>query len=624
MRSRSRLTLLFFFLVIIGSLIIAIWQYHQMIIAIYDGASAAMYRRLMRPFATGGDSIGQKPIRVALWHSDLSAEAAGISPRAFEAWVRFWERFCANEGFACRRLAGERLDAASLAEFNVLVLPTAVAMSDDEMEAVKRFLRAGHGVILHWATGTRDERGSWRESSLLQQVCGLELTGPIPESERPEFSAVLLSARSPLTLGLSAAQVIWLARYDGPLAARVLEPRTDVAGFWTPDTRWKPQPRSAPQEAAARAVIAHGSYLGGRFVWFGFPPTAPLRLEQQRAVTLLMRNAVAWASRQPIAWKRPWREDVSGAFVLSWSLDQPNEYDERLPALVRPYGIRLTSFVSRRLLEEAPELARRLAGHGPIGLWISEAEAAAAPSLEALIRARERVAAVNEGYPVGVRFPSDPVPDAWLEAFVRSGYAYLSTLDYSHLLPQVIRTHRRVPVFVRERELWQIPEIRWADIAATARGRLAGAVRLETIAQTVAEEGGLLHVTFQPDEVTPELLQQLEQVFTHAHRARIWITDMVDVLRFYQVWGHLRVSTTYPTPARSAIQISNTGARYSGDLAVFILVDKRYSSLDITPTTIASPPVHAFSEDGVVWRFDLARIPPGKNYLYHLMRPETP
>ena len=50
MRTRRRWAVFLFFMAVALTLIVALWQYHQMIVAIYDGASASVYRRMgVRP-----------------------------------------------------------------------------------------------------------------------------------------------------------------------------------------------------------------------------------------------------------------------------------------------------------------------------------------------------------------------------------------------------------------------------------------------------------------------------------------------------------------------------------------------------------------------------------------------
>ncbi len=624
MRTRGRWAALFFLLVVVITLTVAIWQYHQMIVAIYDGASASVYRRMMRPFASGSDSIGQKPVRIALWHAEAAGEVLGAPPRAFDEWVRQWEHFFARERFSYRRITGAALDVGALAEFNVLVLPTAVAMSNSEIEAVKRFLQRGNGVVMMWATGTRMETGAWRSASLLQQVGGLEITGPVPESDRAGVSSIAMSGRSPLTLGLPPGLVISVARYDEPLAARIREPRVEAVGAWIRASRWSPQSRLSMEDQRDRAVIAYGDYLGGRFVWFGFPLGAAARPDQAQAMDLLTRQAVAWAARQPIAYKMFWPENISGVFTLSWSLNHPDEFDERLPALAGQYRLPLTSFVSPRLVEEAPELVRRLANFGPVGLWeVDGDEVRQPPSIETLIRWREQIERLVGSRNVGARLSVPVVPDQWLDALVRAGYAYLSGTDYRHLLPQVVRTNRPLPVFARERELWLMPEMPLPDLEASVQSSRPLEYGIEAAVDAIAMEGGLLNLSLMAAQVDSTTMKRLDVILTRAKRARIWATDIVSVLEFYRVWGHLRVSTDYPTPNRSAIQISNTGTRYSGDLAVYILLARQAETVNITPTTLGSPSAHAFTADGITWRFDIARIPPGKNYLYHLYRTES-
>lgn len=623
-RTRKRLGFLLFILMVVGVLSIALWQYHQMIVGVYDGATASVYRRMLSPFRDApGEGLGHRPIRVALLRSDVTAAAMGAEAHGLDGLAQAWERFLTGERIPHRRIA-RLTDDGVLDDFNVLVMPAASALRDSEFEAIRRFLRRGNGVVMTWATGTRDEENRWRRFSLLQQVAGLELKGAVP-GDPDATASVLIDSRSPLAVGISPGFVLSLHRYDQPQFAAVREDRTRVTGAWSADARLEPHRLATPPFQGDRAVIANGEYLGGRFVWLGFTLSSIVETTEQRdAAHHLLRNALAWSSRQAMAYRPAWPEDVRSAFSLSWRIRHASDVDERLLALVSNYRMPLSSFLAEDVISEHPELVRRLATLGEVGLLHevdSTREDAPAPPPERLRRLHRALAEAAQNGPVGYSMHEQKLSSAWLEAILRAGFRYVSGTRYDHLMPTVVRTYRPVPVFTRSRELWMLPETAYTraggGMASNPRGNSGGMLDLFHIVHSL---GGYYNLSLAAEQVDTPLLQQLDEVLAAVKRERVWTASMREITEYYRVWGHVKVSTDYPTPNRTAIQISNTGVEPVRNLRVYVQLSDAKRQMDLQPTTLGTPPVQPVTGDGRLWHFDIPRLPPGKNFMYHLYR----
>ncbi len=617
LRSRKRLTLFFFFLMVIAVLVVALWQYHQMVVAVYDGASASVYRRMLRPFSSDFDSIGQHPIRIAL----LQAVPSDGEPAVGDGLVNQWEEMLTQQGFIVRRVATVQ-SRADLAGFNLVIVPGAVGLSDTELALIKDFVARGNGVIMSWAAGTRDKAGDWRDPWFLRHVAGIEVDMSVTDDETDGPMTVEFDAQSPFATGLEPGALLSVTRFDRPLTARVLESRTRVAGVRGENfASWREyDERLRPRPMRKRALIVHGDYLAGRFAWMGFTiSSGSAAPEQQAAFQQVIRNAVVWTTRQPITVKPHWPETIGSAFTMAWRISSAEDVDDRLPALARAYRIPLTSYVTPDMLRESGESVRSLATIGPVALLLSEdlsVRAGAPPSLAVLRTWREQLAEVNRGAPNGclIGFDTD---SEWMDRLVEAGYDYVARPDSAHGLPRLLRTHRRVPVLVRAHELWEFPDtpIEAGPTDATALLRLFEASH---------ETGALLHLSLSAAQIDDAVLQDLDDLFARIRRRRVWTAHAADVLDFYRVWGHLRVSSDYPTPHRYVVQVSNTGTRTASDFNVMIRLASPHRTLDISPTTLGTPAVHAVTEDGITWRFEIPRIPAGKNFIYHVYRSAAP
>ncbi len=613
-RSRKRLTLFVFFLLVLVSLVVALWQYHQMVVSVYDGASASVYRRMLRPFSGQYDSLGQRPVRVALigdaWSDDEQKSGEGL--------IRQWKKVLEDMGFGVRRIPTLR-SATDLRDFNLLVVSGHVPLSDHEIEWIKDYVAEGNGVIMSWAAGTRNHEGEWRDPWLLRHLAGIDLDIPPGDEETDSCMTVMFNAQSPLATGIEPGHMLSLTRFDRPLTARVIESRTRVAGGCLERTAltWAERDtKSHLEPLSKRAAIVHGDYLAGRFVWMGFTIAsgAPAP-EQQAAFQTVIRNAVLWTTRQPMVVKPNWPEAVDSAFTLAWRIRRPEDVDDRLPALARAYRIPLTSYVTPEVLRENEDLVQSLADAGPVALLLSAGvldPAGTPPTVSALRSWREQLAALNGDVPNGCSIGTD-AGTAWLDRLAEAGYDYVTRLDSSHGLPRLLREYRRVPIFVRPHGLWELPDLP----VEIGRG---DSTALRELFDSAHQAGGLLHLSLAAGQIDNERLQALDELFMHIRRRRVWTAHAAEVLVFYRIWGHLRVSSDYPTPNRYVLQVSNTGTRPAKDFKVMIRLAAMQQSLEVTPTTLGTPPVHPVTEDGITWRFDISRIPAGKNFVYHVYR----
>ncbi len=118
--------------------------------------------------------------RVAILFSQQSndywSNPGGVSSNpSYQEEFLAWYQLLLEEGIQADVVNYETLaDAQTLeARYDVLVLPSAAALSDDQMAAVEAYLRAGGRVLSTFQTGTLDEHGHVRQGTQLWQRLGL-------------------------------------------------------------------------------------------------------------------------------------------------------------------------------------------------------------------------------------------------------------------------------------------------------------------------------------------------------------------------------------------------------------------------------------------------------------------
>lgn len=256
-------------------------------------------------------------IRAAVLRSEFNADylagltnsnaAAAAARRNYLDIATFWERQFVQRRVDVEVISDQQL-LTDLHRFNVLVLPVVHCLSSDQGEAIKTFLKQGKGLILTHMTGNRDSSGAERGWSLTADITGgtplLDLR--VPEGEK---TLTLHAASStPLTANLKPGSHLEIAGYDQPIRLNLREPRTHSAAVWA--STGKLLTTDLRRDSAA----AFGTYLGGRFAWFGFTESGiPAKRELWEAFDAMVENAINWTGRRAVIDKRPWGEARSAA-----------------------------------------------------------------------------------------------------------------------------------------------------------------------------------------------------------------------------------------------------------------------------------------------------------------------
>ncbi|MFT5142708.1 MAG: hypothetical protein ACI80V_000517 [Rhodothermales bacterium] len=90
-----------------------------------------------------------------------------------------WRRFLVEKErqISFRDISDRDLESGDLSDYDVLVLPSVRAMSDEQITAVKKFMDEGGSVLATWTPGVYRPDGSWRGWSFVEDVFGVEFQG---------------------------------------------------------------------------------------------------------------------------------------------------------------------------------------------------------------------------------------------------------------------------------------------------------------------------------------------------------------------------------------------------------------------------------------------------------------
>ena len=567
-----------------------------------------------------------RPARVALLRSENSARLSVENPEFFYNLARQWEITLKESGIDYRVISDRELGAGIGNWPTVLVLPTAVCLSDGEREVIRAALNAGTGIVISGAVGARNADCSWRGWSYLQELTGLESPEAIDVTGQ-SFGA--FRGGQFFGEGVPTGYSLDIPRQE-LVVGRAAAP--DVV--WT-DWRFRPQ-RGASVADAALAV--HGVHNGGRFVWYGFKETLPEGRKLDRGVLDQFMNAnVRWSGREPLATIADWPGAKSAAVMIAEDIDSAGPSALPSAALFREAQVPATFFCRSQDAALAPGAMHDFAGAGemaiagdaePMGLNPKtsgenqkpqgERPAGSPPANPRFANARlalEKLAA----QPVLGFNPPQALWDAGTVAMLNdSGYSYyLDHYGAGRGVPELIETQHKkwlLPLSVH-----QIARIRRTapddfEVIADYSGPTPyGADLADAFVSDFRRSMyfGMLHTLMVRNDLlaAPENLPVLKSVVEQMKQQPVWIATGTDLTRWWERRARVRVESRTVNMRRIQVSVTNRGPEAIEKVTIFVHLPYRPKQIRVIPSLLgrALPETTLLSQDAVL-RLDFQRL----------------
>lgn len=316
-------------------------------------AAAGLAYRLMwlgvvtvEPLAPRVTCATPASLRVAIVHSEATARFLG-SGAVYDAHAGHWQKLARSLG-AKAELIGDAGLEAGLDAYGVVVLPSVVCIGEQGRAGIRAFLAAGGGVIVTWATGTRDENAEWQGWDFLRELTGAD-SFQSRDAEAPWF--VGFRARNPLAAGPPAGLRVQVASPD-----RLEATALDVDAYWS-DARLFP--RSAALSPSVQGALLHRE-RSGRVAWLGFHENAATG-DAAKLLETVLANSLAWVGRATRVEVEPWPAPHGSAVLLALDVDQSAENASyAAEALLRAGAPGTFFYPSERVddLRDTPSIAR--------------------------------------------------------------------------------------------------------------------------------------------------------------------------------------------------------------------------------------------------------------------------
>ena len=488
------------------------------------------------------------PVRVALVR-DPAAASYFTRSASYDSIIDRWATTLRAIGADTRIVAPAELATSNA---RVLIVPSAHCLSVATRDAIDRAGARAQGLIVTGAIGTMDARCRPIGYGLLVALTGASRAEAI---EKRDIAYVTFPSGGALATGIPPG-----TRLELDPAPYVALRRAGRDAFFSSFALHPEPARGAPLVDAA---VIRSRYARAPVAYWSFDLTAVNDLPWDRTIAqLLVRNAVAWAARTPLAEVEPWPEGKRAAAVLAQDVEDQFANARYALDSLRAAGVRGTYFLTSELARRHEGLTRAIAEHDEIGTH-SENHRLLGGEPADVQRRRLALTQVHLrdllGAPVtGLRPPEEQFDKATLAAWLEAGGTYVFGANNSRAAaPELLAIGSDTIVLLGRANVDDFDAVNLAS-----RGSLDGIVR-EYLGeyQKVRALGGLYLLSYHSQFLArPELVPALARI---ARRIRadtaVWLTTASDVVEWWRARAAVTARATRVDARTIRVDIRNTG-----------------------------------------------------------------
>ena len=270
--------------------------------------------------------------------------------------IQIWEVFLSKYKIAYKIISStEQLESI---QPGVLVLPSTVALSEREKQAVVGFRAKGGSILASWLTGVRNDKGEWLGFDFMANVLDVTVVGNTEDAEDDNF--MMPHGDSPITHHLPAGLRIWLERSKEWYPLRLLgrHPSAQIMDWSRTFTSGKPSSTIVFDER----VQSSGQL--SRSVVLGYPERLWLSADP-KLLEAIAHNSLMWLLRQPDAYKAAWPYPYASSFMMAVEATEVlADIDLNFAKLMEDAGGRATYYVLSENIAKSVDILKKIQAKG--------------------------------------------------------------------------------------------------------------------------------------------------------------------------------------------------------------------------------------------------------------------
>lgn len=454
----------------------------------------------------------------------------------------------------------------------ILILPSAVSLSDEERSEILAFRSKGGAVLSTWATGTRNGKGDWQGWQLLEHL-GAKVQGEIPATS--DSRNLVFTGESPVSHTQVAGQRVELSKTSEALLR--LKGEMVAARFMnlsrvTDDAR----------RAEGAVIFTEATAELGRVAFFAFAESA--WEARTRGTYDLIDDTLQWLRRDPSIVRAAWPYGKRAAQVIEMDTEEGFANALAFASMMRSINYRSTFYILTSVGKQFPDILTQLARDFELG-YLGDAH----------VSFKDQPASVQEQRMQTMRTEmASVIPDikgitgfrAPTEGYDATTEQLLQKLGLRHHTADPNRTEGRLPLLIKTEgvepadALVVLPRTQRDDINLFEEKLTAEQTTKALIDDfdLALETGalGLLSVhsqNFKADSVLaaamPGFLEHLKQ-----RREPLWLTSAGQVADWWRERERFKISTS-SSGKRVELHITITGTQAVKGASVIVMLPQK-------------------------------------------------
>jgi peptidoglycan/xylan/chitin deacetylase (PgdA/CDA1 family) len=488
------------------------------------------------------------PVRVAVVR-DPAAASYFTKAASYDSIIDRWSTTLHATGADVRVVAPGEIGTS---QARVLVIPSAHCLSVATRDAIDRAGARGQGLVVTGAIGTKDARCRPLGYGLLVSLTGASRVEPL---EKRDIAYVAFPSGSALATGIPPG-----TRLELDPAPYVALRRAGRDAFFA---SFALRPEPAHGTPLIDAAVVRSAYRRARVAYLSFELTGVNDLPWDRTIAaLLVRNAVAWASRTPLSEIEPWPRGKVAAAVLAQDVEDQFANAQFALDSLRAAGVRGTYFLTSELARRHERLTKAIAESDEIGTH-SENHRLLGGQPADVQRRRLALTQVHLrdllGAPAaGLRPPEEQFDVATLAAWLEAGGSYVFGANNSRAAaPELLEVEGDTIVLLGRAN---VDDFDAASLAS--RGSLDEIVR-EYLGeyQKIRALGGLYLLSYHSQLLArPELVPALARIARRIHAdTAVWLTTANEVVTWWRARAAVTTRAVRVGPRALQVEIHNAG-----------------------------------------------------------------
>jgi peptidoglycan/xylan/chitin deacetylase (PgdA/CDA1 family) len=534
--------------------------------------------------------LGREP-NVAILYSDYTQNMLPENSTWLQENITTWKSFLGYGDNKFEIITDEEIERGKLFEYELLILPGTISLSDREIIQIKKYLDKGGSIFATSGTASYSDDGKWRGWRFFSEVFGVKFSREIGDGDLTKIHT--LRGGIPITANVPTGYPLHIATWDNPIAVEVLDPRTEQISFWY---NYRLEEGLVREGIKKTAGMVYGKYGFGRFVWMGFDINSVIGVQEDYIYfDRMFRNCISWLEKEPIAFIKDWPSGFRAAAVLMPTLtDEVQNVRNLLPVLTNE-NIEATFFVEANFAQNNNELIQYLAEFGEVAAMVDIGYLASVNDtinklydyevqLDNLINAKKTIEKITRKTLSGFVPYYGLFDKNTVMAIVNAGYDYLLTDSL---------TDRSVPRVVIKGDK------RISSITKTARDdyeviRNFGLHQPEFQFYTYQEdidrvmfEGGLYVYKMHTDyQCKLENIEVVKDVIKELKKKKFWITTNEKIYKWYKAKDYLEIRSEKRGNSRVAVTITNPSDELVSNIVIYIDLNNKADHISIETEVI--------------------------------------